>query len=58
MKIRKEFYVVTFYQEFDESRDAEDAVYDLNGKDLLGDRLVLAIIHHHGNFFSSGIAIV
>lgn len=25
-------------QEFDEARDADDAVYDLNGKELLGDR--------------------
>lgn len=25
-------------QEFDDTRDADDAVYDLNGKELLGDR--------------------
>ena len=27
-----------FLQEFDDARDAEDAVYDLNGKELCGDR--------------------
>jgi arginine/serine-rich splicing factor 4/5/6 len=27
--------------EFDESRDAEDAVYDLNGKELCGDRVIV-----------------
>ena len=26
------------FQEFDDYRDADDAVYDLNGKELLGDR--------------------
>jgi len=25
-------------QEFDDARDADDAVYELNGKELLGDR--------------------
>ena len=29
-------------QEFDDARDADDAVYELNGKDLLGDRCVVA----------------
>ncbi len=29
-----------FCQEFDDYRDADDAVYDLNGKELLGVRFV------------------
>ena len=29
------------FQEFDDYRDADDAVYDLNGKDLHGSRCVL-----------------
>jgi len=28
------------FQEFNDRRDAEDAVYELNGKELCGDRLV------------------
>ena len=28
-------------QEFDDARDADDAVYDLNGKSLCGDRYVM-----------------
>ena len=28
------------FQEFDDYRDADDAVYDLNGKDLHGSRYV------------------
>lgn len=27
-----------FLQEFDDYRDADDAVYELNGKELLGER--------------------
>lgn len=27
-----------WFQEFDDYRDADDAVYELNGKDLLGER--------------------
>lgn len=27
-----------FFQEFDDHRDADDAVYDLNGKELMGER--------------------
>ena len=26
------------FQEFDDERDAEDAVYELNGKELMGER--------------------
>jgi len=28
-------------QEFDDARDADDAVYDLNGKSLCGERYVV-----------------
>ena len=28
-------------QEFDDARDADDAVYDLNGKSLCGERYVM-----------------
>jgi len=28
-------------QEFDDARDADDAVYDLNGKNLCGERYVV-----------------
>lgn len=28
-------------QEFDDPRDADDAVYELNGKDLCGERIIL-----------------
>jgi len=31
------------FQEFDDYRDADDAVYELNGKELLGERWVLLI---------------
>jgi arginine/serine-rich splicing factor 4/5/6 len=31
--------------EFDDDRDAEDAVYDLNGKDLLGVRYDLTLLN-------------
>jgi len=30
----------TIVQEFDDARDADDAVYDLNGKSLCGERCV------------------
>jgi arginine/serine-rich splicing factor 4/5/6 len=29
------------FVEFDDPRDADDAVYELNGKDLLGDRIIV-----------------
>lgn len=32
------------FQEFDDYRDADDAVYELNGKELLGERWVLLIL--------------
>ena len=34
------------FVEFDEARDAEDAVYDLNGKELCGERV--AVEHARG----------
>jgi hypothetical protein len=33
-------FSLDFLQEFDDRRDAEDAMYDMNGKDLCGDRWV------------------
>lgn len=29
---------MVFQQEFDDHRDADDAVYELNGKELMGER--------------------
>ena len=31
-------------QEFDDARDADDAVYDLNGKSLCGERYVMFLL--------------
>lgn len=33
-------------QEFDDYRDADDAVYELNGKELMGERLYSNFILH------------
>lgn len=30
-----------FFKEFDDYRDADDAVYELNGKDLAGERIIV-----------------
>lgn len=38
------------FVEFDDQRDAEDACYDLNGKDLLGDRILI----EHAKGFERG----
>ena len=32
--------VIYSFQDFDDYRDADDAVYDLNGRELLGSRSV------------------
>uniref|UniRef100_A0A914S175 RRM domain-containing protein n=1 Tax=Parascaris equorum TaxID=6256 RepID=A0A914S175_PAREQ len=34
-------YDLTSFEEFDDPRDADDAVYELNGKDLCGERIIL-----------------
>lgn len=31
-------YLPSFFQEFDDHRDADDAVYELNGKELCSER--------------------
>lgn len=36
--------VVGFFQEFEDYRDADDAVYELNGKELLGERYKLTVV--------------
>lgn len=40
-----------YFQEFEDYRDADDAVYELNGKDLCGERLV-TIEHYLTNPFT------
>ena len=35
------FITLLFKQDFDDFRDADDAVHDLDGKELLGDRVVV-----------------
>lgn len=35
------YIISTVLQEFEDHRDADDAVYELNGKELCGDRYVL-----------------
>lgn len=34
----KSHFVFPFFQEFDDHRDADDAVYELNGKELCSER--------------------
>lgn len=38
------FFSFSFRQEFDDYRDADDAVYELNGKELLGERSVESLL--------------
>ena len=33
-------YLGIWFQEFDDHRDADDAVYELNGKELCGERYI------------------
>lgn len=35
---KRKLYILFLNQEFDDFRDADDAVYELNGKELLGER--------------------
>lgn len=35
------YFNLNNWQEFDSSRDADDAIYDLNGKELAGERVML-----------------
>jgi hypothetical protein len=35
------------FVEFEDYRDADDAVYELNGKEILGERQVLSIFSYH-----------
>lgn len=39
------------FVEFDDYRDADDAVYEMNGKELLGERLVHFYFRCYGNNF-------
>ena len=36
-------YMLMKIQEFDDPRDAEDAVYDLNGRELCGERVIVEL---------------
>uniref|UniRef100_A0A1I7T9D8 RRM domain-containing protein n=1 Tax=Caenorhabditis tropicalis TaxID=1561998 RepID=A0A1I7T9D8_9PELO len=42
------------FVEFDDKRDAEDAVHDLNGKELGGERVILDYSKPRGGGFSGG----
>ena len=37
-------------KDFDDSRDAEDAVYEQNGRELCGERVVVEISRRERNF--------
>lgn len=46
MKINGFKLLYYLFQEFDDYRDADDAVYELNGKELLGERWVFVVFPH------------
>ena len=40
----KDTFSFCFLQEFDDPRDADDAVYELNGRELMGERYVCCLV--------------